>query len=74
MSPQLTVVNYSAHSSDQSPNVNIPFIVENDPARGGDAAGQGARLNLGAIVALSAFSGFVFLAAVIGVIVCMVKK
>lgn len=56
--------------SDQSPNVNIPFIVEDDPSR----EAQGAKLNLGAIVALSAFSGFVFLAAVIGVIVCMVKK
>lgn len=63
---------FISRSSDQSPNVNIPFLVENDPARG-DAA-HGARLNMGAIVALSAFSGFVFLAAVIGVIVCMVKK
>lgn len=58
------------YRSDQSPNVNIPFIVENDPTR----EAQGAKLNLGAIVALSAFSGFIFLAAVIGVIVCMVKK
>lgn len=56
--------------SDQSPNVNIPFIVENDPTK----ESQGAKLNLGAIVALGAFGGFVFLAAVITTIVILVRR
>lgn len=56
--------------SDQSPNVNIPYLVENDPNR----ETQGAKLNLGAIVALGAFGGFVFLAAVITAIFVLIKR
>lgn len=59
-----------AFRSDQSPNVNIPFSVENDPTK----ESQGAKLNLGAIVALGAFGGFVFLAAVITTIVILVRR
>lgn len=57
--------------SDQSPNVNIPYILENDPT---SKESQGAKLNLGAIVALGAFGGFVFLAAVITTIVILVRR
>lgn len=56
--------------TDQAPNVNIPFSVENDPTR----ETHGAKLNLGAIVALGAFGGFVFLAAVITTIVILVRR
>lgn len=56
--------------SDQSPNVNIPLSVEND--EGGNNGGP--KLNLGAIVALGAFGGFVFLAAVITTIVILVRR
>lgn len=56
--------------SDQSPNVNVPYLVENDPHR----ETQGAKLNLGAIVALGAFGGFVFLAAVITTIVILIRR
>lgn len=44
--------------------------MENDPTR----ESQGAKLNLGAIVALGAFGGFVFLAAVITTIVILVRR
>lgn len=56
--------------SDQSPNVNIPYPVEN----GGHRETHGAKLNLGAIIALGAFGGFVFLAAVITTIVVLVRR
>lgn len=55
--------------SDQSPNVNVPFSVENDSKES-----HSAKLNLGAIVALGAFGGFVFLAAVITTIVILVRR
>uniref|UniRef100_A0A336LKW4 CSON012524 protein n=1 Tax=Culicoides sonorensis TaxID=179676 RepID=A0A336LKW4_CULSO len=54
---------------DQAPNVNVPFSVENEQKDHG-----GARLNLGAVVALGAFGGFVFLAAVITTIVILVRR
>lgn len=56
--------------SDQSPNVNIPYLVENDQHR----ETHGAKLNLGAIIALGAFGGFVFLAAVITTIVVLIRR
>lgn len=55
--------------SDQSPNVNIPYLVENDQHR----ETHGAKLNLGAIIALGAFGGFVFLAAIITTIVILIR-
>ncbi|XP_055605181.1 uncharacterized protein LOC129753378 isoform X2 [Uranotaenia lowii] len=72
---------------DQSPKVNVPFAVDNsdsDSLGGNSNFGTGsgserkeaknARLNLGAIVALGAFGGFVFLAAVITTIVIVVRR
>ncbi|XP_031628163.1 uncharacterized protein LOC116343966 [Contarinia nasturtii] len=56
--------------SDQSPNVNIPYLVENDQHR----ETHGAKLNLGAIIALGAFGGFVFLAAIITTIVILIRR
>uniref|UniRef100_A0A1I8MVF0 Sushi domain (SCR repeat) protein n=1 Tax=Musca domestica TaxID=7370 RepID=A0A1I8MVF0_MUSDO len=54
----------------QSPNVNVPFSVENTNHK----ETKEAKLNLGAIVALGAFGGFVFLAAVITTIVILVRS
>lgn len=54
---------------DHTPNVNVPFSVENEQKES-----QGARLNLGAVIALGAFGGFVFLAAVITTIVILVRR
>lgn len=54
---------------DHLPNVNIPFSIENDQREP-----NSAKLNLGAIVALGAFGGFVFLAAVITAIVILVRR
>lgn len=74
---------------DQSPKVNIPFAVDNLDGEGSGGVGgnsnlgsgsgerkeaKNARLNLGAIVALGAFGGFVFLAAVITTIVIVVRR
>lgn len=56
--------------SDQSPNVNIPLSVEND--EGG--SNGGAKLNMGAVVALGSFGLFVLLAAVITTIVILVRR
>lgn len=56
--------------TNQSPNVNIPLSVDNER---GESPGT-AKLNLGAIVALGAFGGFVFLAAVITTIVIVVRR
>lgn len=50
--------------------MNVPYLVENDQHR----ESQGAKLNLGAIVALGAFGGFVFLAAVITTIVILIRR
>ncbi|XP_030382318.1 uncharacterized protein LOC115629867 isoform X1 [Scaptodrosophila lebanonensis] len=54
----------------QSPNVNVPFSVDNPERK----ETKEAKLNLGAIVALGAFGGFVFLAAVITTIVILVRR
>lgn len=54
----------------QSPNVNIPVSVDNPDRK----ETKEAKLNLGAIVALGAFGGFVFLAAVITTIVILVRR
>ncbi|SPP78689.1 blast:Sushi%2C von Willebrand factor type A%2C EGF and pentraxin domain-containing protein 1 [Drosophila guanche] len=54
----------------QSPNVNVPFAVDNPDRK----EPKEAKLNLGAIVALGAFGGFVFLAAVITTIVILVRR
>lgn len=59
----------SSLRTDQSPNVNIPQSVDNDQQQP-----HGARLNLGAIIALGAFGGFVFLAAIITTIVVLVRR
>jgi hypothetical protein len=56
--------------TDQSPNVNVPLSVDDNV----DKEPYGARLNFGAIVALGAFGGFVFLAAVITTIVMLVRR
>lgn len=58
---------------DQTPNVNVPFSVSNDQKEPHHSGG-GARLNLGAVVALGAFGAFVFLAAVITTIVILVRR
>lgn len=63
-------VNAFIFRSDQSPNVNIPYLVENDQHR----ETHGAKLNLGAIIALGAFGGFVFLAAIITTIVILIRR
>lgn len=55
--------------TDQAPNVNIPFSVDSNSNET-----YGARLNLGAIVALAAFGGFVFLAAIITTVVVLVRR
>ncbi|KFB39648.1 AGAP000123-PA-like protein [Anopheles sinensis] len=57
---------------DQAPKVNVPFAV--DPSEGAAGESKNAKLNLGAIVALGAFGGFVFLAAVITTIVIVVRR
>lgn len=44
--------------------------MENDPTK----ETQGAKLNLGAIVAMAAFAGFIILAAVITTIVVLVRR
>ncbi|KAI8127760.1 von Willebrand factor type A, Sushi [Lucilia cuprina] len=54
----------------QSPNVNVPISVDNPDRK----ETKEAKLNLGAIVALGAFGGFVFLAAVITTIVILVRS
>lgn len=54
----------------QSPNVNVPISVDNPDRK----ETREAKLNLGAIVALGAFGGFVFLAAVITTIVILVRR
>lgn len=54
----------------QSPNVNVPISVDNTEQN----ETKEAKLNLGAIVALGAFGGFVFLAAVITTIVILVRR
>ncbi|KAF2906005.1 hypothetical protein ILUMI_00172 [Ignelater luminosus] len=54
----------------ETPNVNIPLSVDGGERR----EAFGARLNLGAIIALGAFGGFIFLAAIITTIVILVRR
>lgn len=53
----------------ETPNVNVPL-----PVDGERRETFGAKLNLGAIIALGAFGGFVFLAAIITTIVILVRR
>lgn len=53
----------------EAPNVNIPLSVDGERRQP-----FGAKLNLGAIIALGAFGGFVFLAAIITTIVILVRR
>ncbi|KAK6627500.1 hypothetical protein RUM44_009978 [Polyplax serrata] len=55
--------------SDVQPNVNVPSSVEEDRRET-----SGARLNLGAIISLGVFGGFVFLAAVVTTIVILIRR
>lgn len=54
---------------EESHSVNIPQSIDGDRR---DT--YGARLNLGAIVALGAFGGFIFLAAIITTIIVLVRR
>jgi len=49
----------------------VPYSVDNNINR---KETKEAKLNLGAIVALGAFGGFVFLAAVITTIIILVRR
>lgn len=51
------------------PNVNVPISVDGERREA-----FSARLNLGAIIALGAFGGFVFLAAIITTIIILVRR
>lgn len=53
----------------ETPNVNVPLSIDGDRR---DTFG--ARLNLGAIIALGAFGGFIFLAAIITTIVILIRR
>ncbi|XP_018571372.1 uncharacterized protein LOC108911033 [Anoplophora glabripennis] len=53
----------------EHPNVNVPLSVD-----GERRDTFGAKLNVGAIIALGAFGGFVFLAAIITTIVILVRR
>lgn len=51
------------------PKVNVPLSVDGERREA-----FGAKLNLGAIIALGAFGGFVFLAAIITTVVILVRR
>ncbi|CAG9854104.1 unnamed protein product [Phyllotreta striolata] len=53
----------------ETPNVNIPLSIDGERKET-----FGAKLNLGAIIALGAFGGFIFLAAIITTIVILVRR
>ncbi|KAJ8924654.1 hypothetical protein NQ315_000805, partial [Exocentrus adspersus] len=53
----------------EAPNVNVPLSVDGERRET-----FGAKLNVGAIIALGAFGGFVFLAAIITTIVILVRR
>lgn len=52
-----------------TPNVNVPLSIDGERKEP-----FGARLNLGAIIALAAFGGFIFLAAIITTIIILVRR
>lgn len=53
----------------ESPNVNIPLSIDGERREP-----FGARLNVGAIIALGAFGAFIFLAAIITTVVILVRR
>lgn len=53
----------------EAPNVNIPLSVDGERREP-----LGAKLNLGAVIALGAFGAFIFLAAIITTIIILVKR
>ncbi|XP_066156690.1 uncharacterized protein [Euwallacea fornicatus] len=53
----------------EGPNVNVPLSVDGDRREP-----FGARLNVGAIIALGAFGAFIFLAAIITTVVILVRR
>lgn len=56
-------------ASDQTPRVNIPLSVDGERRET-----HTAKSNLGVIIALGAFGGFVFLAAIVTTIVILVRR
>ncbi|KAF5278300.1 hypothetical protein FQR65_LT03568 [Abscondita terminalis] len=52
-----------------TPNVNVPLSIDGERREA-----FGARLNLGAIIALGAFGGFIFLAAIVTTVVILVRR
>jgi hypothetical protein len=54
--------------SDQPPGIDVPTLKEES------SSSKTAKLNLGGIIALGVFGGFVFLAAVITTIVILVRR
>ncbi|XP_045463133.1 uncharacterized protein LOC123672859 [Harmonia axyridis] len=53
----------------EAPNVNVPLSVDGERREP-----LGAKLNLGAVIALGAFGAFIFLAAIITTIIVLVKR
>lgn len=53
----------------ETPNVNVPLSIDGERRET-----YGAKLNLGAIIALGAFGGLIFLAAIITTIVILVRR
>ncbi|KAF5305313.1 hypothetical protein FQA39_LY09278 [Lamprigera yunnana] len=52
-----------------TPNANVPVSIDGERREA-----YGAKLNLGAIIALGAFGGFIFLAAIVTTIVILVRR
>ncbi|XP_065344152.1 uncharacterized protein LOC135942124 isoform X2 [Cloeon dipterum] len=63
------ILDVNIRHNENGPNANVPSSVEEERIRDGSP-----RLNLGAIIALGVFGGFVFLAAIITTIVILVKR
>ncbi|KAK9877979.1 hypothetical protein WA026_020194 [Henosepilachna vigintioctopunctata] len=55
---------------EEAPNVNVPLSVDGKERR----EPFGAKLNLGAVIALGAFGTFIFLAAIITTIIILVRR
>ena len=55
----------------EGPDANVPFSVDGERK---EVPPYGARLNPGAVIALGAFGGFIFLAAIITTIVVLVRR
>ncbi|XP_026315210.1 CUB and sushi domain-containing protein 3 isoform X2 [Hyposmocoma kahamanoa] len=60
--------------AEQTPRVNVPQPVDGSRGSGSSAGTTGARLNIGAVVALGAFGALVFLVAIITTIVILVRS